>query len=219
LRAVNKISGIERIRFISPHPKDFSDDVIEAIRDCEKVCKIIHLPLQSGSTEVLKKMNRKYTKEQYLNLVEKMKSKIPNLELSTDIIVGFPGETEEDFEDTLDVVEKVNFEQVYMFIYSRRVGTPGDKMLNQIPDEIKHKRFDRLKQLVEIQIDQNNKKYIGTKQKVLVEGKSKTNDKILTGRTETNKVVNFEGSDELIGNIVELKIISEHMWYLKGEVL
>ena len=113
-------------------------------------------------------MNRKYTKEQYLNLVEKMKSKIPNLELSTDIIVGFPGETEEDFEDTLDVVEKVNFEQVYMFIYSRRVGTPGDKMLNQIPDEIKHKRFDRLKQLVEIQIDQNNKKYIGTKQKVLL---------------------------------------------------
>lgn len=219
MRAVNKISGIERIRFISPHPKDFSDDVIEAIRDCEKVCKIIHLPLQSGSTEVLKKMNRKYTKEQYLNLVEKMKSKIPNLELSTDIIVGFPGETEEDFEDTLDVVEKVNFEQVYMFIYSRRVGTPGDKMPNQIPDEIKHKRFDRLKQLVEIQIDQNNKKYIGTKQKVLVEGKSKTNDKILTGRTETNKVVNFEGSDELIGNIVELKIISEHMWYLKGEVL
>ena len=219
MRAVNKISGIERIRFISPHPKDFSDDVIEAIRDCEKVCKIIHLPLQSGSTEVLKKMNRKYTKEQYLNLVEKMKSKIPNLELSTDIIVGFPGETEEDFEDTLDVVEKVNFEQVYMFIYSRRVGTPGDKMQNQIPDEIKHKRFDRLKQLVEIQIDQNNKKYIGTKQKVLVEGKSKTNDKILTGRTETNKVVNFEGSDELIGNIVELKIISEHMWYLKGEVL
>ena len=106
-----------------------------------------------------------------------------------------------------------------MFIYSRRVGTPGDKMPNQIPDEIKHKRFDRLKQLVEIQIDQNNKKYIGTKQKVLVEGKSKTNDKILTGRTETNKVVNFEGSDELIGNIVELKIISEHMWYLKGEVL
>ena len=219
MRAVNKISGIERIRFISPHPKDFSDDVIEAIRDCKKVCKIIHLPLQSGSTEVLKKMNRKYTKEQYLNLVEKMKSKIPNLELSTDIIVGFPGETEEDFEDTLDVVEKVNFEQVYMFIYSRRVGTPGDKMPNQIPDEIKHKRFDRLKQLVEIQIDQNNKKYIGTKQKVLVEGKSKTNDKILTGRTETNKVVNFEGSDELIGNIVELKIISEHMWYLKGEVL
>ena len=139
--------------------------------------------------------------------------------ISTDIIVGFPGETEEDFEDTLDVVKKVNFEEVYMFIYSRRVGTPGDKMQNQIPDEIKHKRFDRLKQLVEIQIDQNNKKYIGTKQKVLVEGKSKTNDKILTGRTETNKVVNFEGSDELIGNIVELKIISEHMWYLKGEVL
>ena len=219
LTEINKINGIERIRFISPHPKDFTDDVISAIKKCEKICKIIHLPLQSGSSNVLKAMNRRYTKEKYLELVEKMKTEIPDILFSTDIIVGFPGETEEDFEDTLDVVKKVNFEQVYMFIYSRRVGTPGDKMPNQIPDEIKHKRFDRLKQLVEIQIDQNNKKYIGTKQKVLVEGKSKTNDKILTGRTETNKVVNFEGSDELIGNIVELKIISEHMWYLKGEVL
>ena len=217
LREVNKIDGIERIRFISPHPKDFTDDVIEAIRDCEKVCKIIHLPLQSGSTNVLKSMNRKYTKEQYLNLVEKMKNKIPNVVFSTDIIVGFPGETEEDFKDTLDVVDKVCFEQVFMFIYSRRVGTPADKMENQIPEEIKHERFDRLKKLVESQVQVNNQKYVGTVQKVLVEGKSKTNENMLTGRTETNKVVNFEGREELIGNITNLKIVSQHMWYLKGE--
>ncbi len=218
LREVNKINGIERIRFISPHPKDFTDDVIEAIRDCDKVCKIIHLPLQSGSTQILKSMNRKYTKEQYLNLVEKMRKMIPEISFSTDIIVGFPGETEEDFEDTLDVVRKVNFEQVYMFIYSRRVGTPGDKMENQVPEEIKHERFDRLKQLVESQISENNQKYIGTIQKVLVEGISKTNNELLTGRTDSNKVVNFFGSEELIGNVVELKITSEHMWYLKGEL-
>ena len=217
LRAVNKIEGIERIRFVSPHPKDFTDDVIEAIADCEKVCKLIHLPLQSGSTNVLKVMNRKYTKEQYLSLVEKMKNKIPNLTLSTDIIVGFPGETEENFEDTLDVVRKVCFEQVYMFIYSRRVGTPGDRMENQIPEEIKHKRFNRLKELVESQIEQNNKKYVGTIQKVLVEGPSKNNPELLTGRTDSNKVVIFKGEKELVNKVIDLKIISEHMWYLRGE--
>lgn len=219
LRAINKIDGIERIRFISPHPKDFTDDVIEAIADCEKVCKLVHLPLQSGNTKVLKEMNRKYTKEQYLNLVEKMKNKIPNLTLSTDIIVGFPGETDEEFEDTLEVVEKVGFEQVYMFIYSRRVGTPGDKMQNQIPEDIKHKRFDKLKALVESQIEENNKKYIGTTQKILVEGESKNNSNMLSGRTESNKVVIFEGSKELIDKIINIKIISQHMWYLKGEIL
>lgn len=218
LREVNKIDGIERIRFISPHPKDFTDDVIEAIRDCDKVCKIIHLPLQSGSTEVLRKMNRKYTKEQYLDLVKKMREKIPGVEFSTDIIVGFPEETEEDFEDTLDVVSKVCFEQVFMFIYSRRVGTPADKMENQIPEDVKHTRFDRLKKLVESQIEVNNKKYVGTMQKVLVEGKSKTNEKMLTGRTDTNKVVNFEAEEDKIGTMVNLKIVSEHMWYLKGEI-
>lgn len=218
LRAVNKIQGIERIRFISPHPKDFSDEVIDTIRDCDKVCKLIHLPLQSGSSSILKVMNRKYTKEQYLELANKMKERIPNLTLSTDIIVGFPGETEEDFEDTLDVVRKVNFEQVYMFIYSRRVGTPGDKMDNQVTEEIKHARFDRLKALVESQIDDNNKKYIRTVQKVLVEGKSKNNENMLTGRTDSNKVVNFEGDENLIGNVIEIPIVSEHMWYLKGKL-
>ena len=218
LREINKIEGIERIRFISPHQKDFTDDVIDAIAECEKVCKLVHLPLQSGSTNVLNAMNRKYTKEQYLNLVEKMKAKIPNLTLSTDIIVGFAGETEQDFEDTLDVVKKVEFEQVYMFIYSRRIGTPGDKMENQIPEEIKHERFNRLKELVESQISKNNQKYIGTIQKVLVEGKSKNNEKMLTGRTDSNKVVIFEGNSNLKDKIIDLKIVSEHMWYLKGEV-
>ena len=163
-------------------------------------------------------MNRKYTKEQYLSLVEKMKNKIPNLTLSTDIIVGFPGETEEEFEDTLDVVRKVKFEQVYMFIYSRRVGTPGDKMENQIPGEEKHKRFNKLKELEENQMEESNKKYIGTRQKVLVEGESKNNKEVLTGRTDSNKVVVFEGDKSLIGKMVELKIISEHMWYLRGEI-
>lgn len=213
---VNKIEKIERIRFVSPHPKDFKEDVIEAIAKCDKVCKIIHLPLQSGSSNVLKVMNRKYTKEQYLALAKKMQEQIPNVVFSTDIIVGFPGETEEDFEDTLDVVRKIKFEQSYMFIYSRRVGTPGDKMEDQIPEEIKHKRFDRLKQLVESQIEKNNQKYIGTTQKVLVEGISKNNENMLTGRTDSNKVVIFEGTEELIGKMIDLKIVSEHMWYLKG---
>ena len=215
---INKIEGIERIRFVSPHPKDFTDDVIEAIANCKKVCKLVHLPLQSGNTKVLKEMNRKYTKEQYLNLVEKMKNKIPNLTLSTDIIVGFPGETDEEFEDTLDVVRKVNFEQVYMFIYSRRVGTPGDRMENQVPEDIKHIRFNKLKALVESQIEENNKKYLGTKQMVLVEGTSKNNPNMLTGRTDSNKVVIFEGDKDLIGKYIELEIISEHMWYLKGKI-
>ena len=218
LRAINKIEGIERIRFISPHPKDFTDDVIQAIAECDKVCKLVHLPLQSGNSRVLKTMNRKYTKEQYLELVEKMKKQIPNLTLSTDIIVGFPGETDEEFEDTLDVVEKVKFEQVYMFIYSRRVGTPGDKMENQIPEETKHIRFDKLKKLVESQIEENNQKYIGTIQKVLVEGESKNNKEMLSGRTDSNKVVIFEGPKELKNKIVDIKIVSQHMWYLKGEL-
>ena len=217
LKAINKIDGIERIRFVSPHPKDFTDDVIDAIAECDKVCKLVHLPLQSGNTNVLKTMNRKYTKEQYLELVEKMKAKIPNLTLSTDIIVGFAGETDEEFEDTLDVVRKVCFEQVYMFIYSRRVGTPGDKMENQIPEKIKHKRFDKLKALVESQISENNQKYVGTTQKVLVEGESKNNKELLTGRTDSNKVVIFEGSKDLIGQMIDVQIVSEHLWYLKGK--
>ncbi len=219
LKSVNEIEGIEKIRFISPHPKDFTDGVIESIRECKKVSKFIHLPLQSGSSKVLKVMNRVYTKEQYLSLIEKMKKTIPDVRFSTDIIVGFPGETEEDFEDTLDVVRKVKFEQIFMFIYSRRKGTPADKMEEQVPEEIKHKRFDRLKALYEEIIAENNKEYIGTVQDILVEGYSKTNDSFLTGRTDSNKVVIFEGDSDLIGKITKVKIISEHMWYLRGEVI
>ncbi len=219
LKDVDKIEGIEIIRFVSPHPKDFSDDVIEAIKESKKISRLIHVPLQSGSTNVLKAMNRKYTKEQYLNLIDRIKKKIPDAVFSTDIIVGFPGETEEDFKDTLDVVSRVNFEQVFMFIYSRRVGTVADKMENQVPEEIKHKRFDRLKALFEDSIEKNNKKYVGTMQKILVEGYSKNNPKMLTGRTDTNKVVIFSGNKDLIGNIINIKIISEHKWYLEGGIL
>lgn len=219
LRDINKIDGIERIRFISPHPKDFTDDVIDAIANCEKVCKSVHLPMQSGSSKILKAMNRKYTKEQFLNLAYKIKAKIPKVALTTDIIVGFPGETEEDFEDTLDVVEKVKFEQVFMFIYSRRVGTVADKMENQIPEEVKHKRFDKLKALVESQIEENNKKYIGTVQKILIDGTSKTNENTLSGRTDSNKVVVIEADKKYINKIVDVKITEDCMWYLKGEII
>lgn len=218
LNDVCKIDGIERIRFISPHPKDFTDDVIEAIANNPKIARIIHLPLQSGSTAVLKKMNRKYTKEQYLELVEKIKSRIPDVVLSTDIIVGFPEETEKDFEDTLDVVRKVNYEQVYMFIYSRRKGTIADKMEKQIPEEIKHKRFDKLKELFDSRVSENNQKYIGTTQKILVDGYSKNDKETLTGRTDTNKVVNFKGNENLIGKMIDIKITEEHKWYLTGKL-
>lgn len=217
LRLINTIEGIERIRFISPHPKDFTDDVIDAIKDCKKVCKLIHLPLQSGSSRILKLMNRKYSKEDYLKLVEKIKNKIPDIEFSTDIIVGFPEETEEDFENTLDVIKKVRYEQIYMFIYSKRVGTVAYNMENQIDENIKHKRFEKLKELAEKIIEEKNKNYVGKTELILVEGKSKNNNNIYTGRTSTNKVVNLEGNETLIGKIIPVEIISEHMWYLKGK--
>ena len=215
---VCKIEGIERIRFISPHPKDFTDDVIKAIKDNKKISRIVHLPLQSGSTKVLKEMNRKYTKEQYLALADKMRKEIPDILFSTDIIVGFPGETEEDFENTLDVVRKMNYEQIFMFIYSRRVGTVADKMENQIPEEIKHKRFERLKKLYDDNVSKNNEKFIGKVEKILVDGESKNNENMLTGRNDANKVIIFEGSKDLIGKMINVKITEEHKWYLKGEV-
>ena len=220
LDEVCKVEGIERIRFISPHPKDFTDDVIDAIARNEKICKIIHLPLQSGNTKVLKEMNRKYTKEQYLDLAQKMKERIPNVVFSTDIIVGFPGETDEEFEDTLDVVRKVNFEQAFMFIYSPREGTIAAARPDQIPEEVKHKRFDKLKELYESRVDENNEKYVNTMQRILIEGYSKNNDKMLTGRTDTNKVVIFEPTDkEDIGDIVTVRITKAHKWYLKAEIV
>lgn len=219
LRDIDKIDGIDIVRFMSPHPKDFKDDVIDAIRDCKSVCKVIHLPLQSGSTNVLKLMNRRYTKEQYLELVDKIRAKIPEVTFTTDIIVGFPGETEEDFLDTLDVVEKVRFEQVFMFIYSVRKGTKAETMPDHVPDEVKSERFGRLKTLADRITEEENMKYIGTIQNVLVEGISKTNSEVLTGRTKSYKVVNFSGSKDLIGKNIDVRIVSQHVWYLKGEII
>ena len=154
-----------------------------------------------------------------MELANKIRKEIPEVVFSTDIIVGFPGETEENFEDTLDVVRTVGFEQVFMFIYSKRVGTPAEKMDNQVPENIKHKRFNRLKELVEKMMQENNLTYIGTTHNILIEGTSKNNPDMLCGRTKTNKVVVFSGNNELIGKIVKVKIVSEHMWYLKGEII
>ena len=220
LNEVCKVDGIERIKFISPHPKDFTDDVIDAIANNEKICRIIHLPLQSGNTKVLKEMNRKYTKEQYLVLAEKMKERIPGVVFSTDIIVGFPGETDEEFEDTLDVVRKVNFEQIFMFIYSKREGTVAAAREDQVPEEQKHVRFDKLKDLYESRVDENNDKYLNTHQKLLIEGKSKNNAEMLEGRTDTNKVVVFKPREgNKIGDVVLVNITETHKWYLKGEII
>lgn len=164
-------------------------------------------------------MNRRYTKEQYLDLAEKMYAQIPGVKLSTDIIVGFPGETDEEFEDTLDVVRKVNFEQIYMFIYSPREGTVAAGREDQIPEEIKHKRFDKLKELYESKVDENNEKYVGTTHKILIEGTSKNDDKMFTGRTATNKVVVFEPKENCkVGDIVQVKIVENHKWYFRGEI-
>ncbi len=219
LKDIEKIDGIEIIRFMSPHPKDFKDDLIEVIENSKKISRQIHLPLQSGSTKILEKMNRKYTKEDYIKLALKLKDSDPNISLSTDIIVGFPGETEEDFLETLDVVRKVKFEQIYMFIYSKRTGTVAAKMEDNTPNEEKVKRLERLKKLYEDALPSLNQKMIGKVYRVLVEGKSKNNNEYYTGRTSQNKVVIFEANDELIGKIVDVRILSEHLWYLKGEII
>ena len=218
LKEIEKIDGIEIIRFMSPHPKDFSDELILTIKNSKKIARQIHLPLQSGSTEILKKMNRKYSKEKYLEIVKKLKEADSNISFSTDIIVGFPGETEEDFNETLDVVRQVEYDQVYMFIYSKREGTVGAKMEDFTPYEVKVKRLETLKKLYEDTLPKLNSKLINKKERVLIEGKSKTNDKLYTGRTSSNKTVVFEADDSLIGKIVDIKIVSEHLWYLKGEI-
>ena len=218
LKEIEKIDGIEIIRFMSPHPKDFKDDLIEVIRNSKKIARQIHLPLQSGNSNILKKMNRKYTKEQFLELALKLKQ-IPDVSLSTDIIVGFPNETEEEFQDTLDVVKKVEFDQIYMFIYSKRNGTVAAKMEDKVTYEEKVDRLERLKKLYEEILPKLNEKMVGKEYKLLVEGKSKTNDALYTGRTSQNKVVIFEADDSFIGKVVNVKIESQHLWYLKGEIV
>lgn len=218
LEELEKIEGIEIIRFMSPHPKDFKDDLIEVIKKSKKIARQIHLPLQSGNTEVLKRMNRKYTKEQFVELALKLKQ-IPNISLSTDIIVGFPNETEEQFLDTLDVVKTVEFDQIYMFIYSKRNGTVAARMEDEIAYEEKVDRLERLKKLYEETLPALNSKMVGNTYKVLVEGKSKNNDELYTGRSSQNKVVIFEADDSYIGKVVDVKIDSEHLWYLKGTIV
>ena len=219
LKDIEKIDGIEIIRFMSPHPKDFKDDLIEVIKNSKKIARQIHLPLQSRSTKILKDMNRKYTKEDFLNIVEKLKKADENISISTDIIVGFPGETNEDFNDTLDVVKKVKFDQIYMFIYSKRVGTKAAKMEDNTPNEEKVRRLETLKKVYEEQLPYNNEKMIGKVYKVLVEGKSKNNDKLYTGRTSQNKVVIFEADEKDIGRLKNIIIDSQHLWYLKGRII
>ncbi|OPJ56590.1 tRNA (N6-isopentenyl adenosine(37)-C2)-methylthiotransferase MiaB [Clostridium oryzae] len=217
LRMVNEVDGLERIRFMTSHPKDLNDELIYAIRDCDKVCEQIHLPVQSGSSAVLKKMNRRYTKEQYIELVDKIKKEIPDIAITTDIIVGFPGETEEDFEDTLSLVKYVEYDSAFTFIYSRRNYTPADKMEDQIEDDVKHERFNRLIQVVNESSAKKNSAYKNKIVEVLVEGKSKNDESKLTGRTRTGKLVNFGGDDTSIGKTVKVKITETLSFSLNGK--
>lgn len=219
LRELNKISGIERIRFMTSHPKDLSDRLIDVMAECDKVCEHLHLPLQSGSSRILKLMNRKYTKEGYLSLVEKLKNKIPNIRLTTDIIVGFPGETEEDFQHTLDVVEKVRYDSAFTFLYSVRQGTPAANMEEQIDRKTKQDRFNRLLERINQISAEINQNYLNKIVEVLVEGPSKTNPDRLMGRTRGNKLVNFDGSENLIGESVQVQIIETKTFFLNGNVI
>ncbi|NLO24890.1 MAG: tRNA (N6-isopentenyl adenosine(37)-C2)-methylthiotransferase MiaB [Clostridiales bacterium] len=218
LREVNKVEGIERVRFMTSHPKDLSDELIYAIRDCDKVCEHIHLPFQAGSNDILHKMNRKYTKEQYLGLTEKIRTEVPDISLTTDIIVGFPGESEEDFRHTLEVVERVRFDSAFTFLYSKRRGTPAERMEDHVPDPVKHERLKRLLELTERITAENNSALKDKTVEVLVEGVSKTHSGRLTGRTRTNKIVHFEGNDSLTGKLVNVRITDPQSWSLFGEV-
>ncbi|GAA0673059.1 MULTISPECIES: tRNA (N6-isopentenyl adenosine(37)-C2)-methylthiotransferase MiaB [Clostridium] len=217
LRRINEIDGLERIRFMTSHPKDLSDDVIYAIRDCGKICEQIHLPVQSGSDDILKKMNRHYDREKYLSIIEKIKKEIPGVAITTDIIVGFPGESEEDFEGTLDMIKEVEYDSAFTFIYSRRKYTPADMMLNQVDDSVKHERFNRLVEVVNEICAKKNLEYEGKCVEVLVEGPSKNDDNKLMGRTRTGKLVNFTGSKDSIGKLVNVKITKASSFSLKGE--
>ena len=219
LRQVNEIEGLKRIRFMTSHPKDLSDELIEAMAECDKVCTHLHLPLQSGSTEILKKMNRKYTKESYLSLVERIREKNPKLSLTTDIIVGFPGETEEDFEDTLDVVRKVRYDSAYTFIYSKRTGTPAAAMENQVPEEVVKERFDRLLHEVQGISAEITKGIEGETVPVLVEEINTQNEELLTGRLSNNAVVHFPGDASLIGEILPVKLVESKGFYYMGEIV
>lgn len=217
LRRLNNISGLERIRFMTSHPKDLTIDVIEAVRDCEKLCEHIHLPVQSGSSSVLKKMNRNYTREDYLSLATKIKEMIPGIAITTDIIVGFPGETEEEFNETLSLVKEVEFDSAFTFIYSKRKGTSAFDLVEQIDDTIKHNRFNKLVDALNNISMIKNKEYENKVVDVLVEGFSKSNNSKVMGRTRSGKLVNFSGSSSDIGQIVNVKITKANSFSLIGE--
>lgn len=218
LKEVCKVSGIERIRFMTSHPKDISDELIEVMASEKKICKQLHLPIQCGSSRILDKMNRKYTKEQYLEIVKKVREKMPDIVLTTDIIVGFPGETNEDFEETIDVLKKVRYDTIFSFIYSKRGGTPASTMADCLTDEEKHKNFDRLLEVQNEISKEKNDEYLGKIEKVLVEGESKTNPMYLCGRTDGGKIVNFKGDKTMVGEIIDVKITKTQTWSLSGEI-
>lgn len=219
LKMLNDVDGLERIRFMTSNPKDLSDELIEAFAVCDKLCRNLHLPIQSGSNRVLKRMNRKYTREDYLKLIEKLRKTVPDITLSTDIIVGFPGETNEDFEETLSIVKEVEYDSAFTFIYSIRKGTPAEKFEDQIEESEKHRRFDLLVNAVNEISEKKNKAYQYRVEKVLVDGVSKNDKSTLTGRTDGFKLVNFAGKKELIGSIVDVKITDAKTFSLFGEVI
>lgn len=219
LRRVEKIEGLERIRFMTSHPKDLSDELIGTMKNSKKICSHLHLPLQSGSSEILKRMNRKYSKEQYLALVEKLRAAMPDISLTTDIIVGFPGETEEDFEETMDVVRKVRYDSAFTFIYSKRTGTPAAAMPNQVPEDVVKNRFDRLLKEVQDIAAEVVKRHEGTVQKVLVEEIDTHEAGFVTGRLSNNTVVHFAGDASLIGKIVDVSLDEAKGFYYMGSLV
>lgn len=219
LRTVNEIKGLQRIRFMTSHPKDLSKELIMAIKECDKVVEQVHLPVQSGSNNMLKKMNRKYTRESYLETVNLIKKEIPSVALSTDIIVGFPGETEEDFEETLSLVREVQYDSAFTFIYSRRKYTPADKMKDQIDEDVKHERFNRLLEIVRRDTENSNKAMQDKVVEVLVEDISKKDDEFMHGRTRNGKSVVFKGDESLVGKLCNVKITKARSFSLEGEIL
>lgn len=219
LMELDRLEGLERVRFMTSHPKDFSDELIEAIRQGEKVCEHIHLPLQSGSTRILKEMNRKYTAEEYSQIIEKLRESIPNIAITTDIIVGFPGESDEDFEQTIEMVEKIGFDQAFLFKYSKRTGTRAATMEEQIPEAVKSQRFQRILDRINDICYEKNQHYLDSIQEVLVEGYSKGNKDMLTGRTRTNKIVHFPKGSVQVGELVSLKITGFNSFALEGEMI
>ena len=219
LKAVDKIHGVARLRFMTSHPKDLSDELIAAIAGGEHICEHIHLPVQYGSDKILKRMNRVYTVEKYLRLVEKIRAALPNVSLTTDLIVGFPGETEEDFQETLNFLRAVQFDAAFTFIYSKRSGTPAAIFPAQIDDETKHRRLNELMQVQNAISLEKNRALENSVVEVLVEGASKTDDKIFTGRTRSNKLVLFAHGNEREGDFVNVKITQAQTWLLKGKIL